>query len=79
MKVKTQPYKIYAAKAVLRGKFIAIPDFFKKQEKSHKHPNLLLLERLRKRRVKKTQSQKKQRNDKRLARRWWLHHFVIET
>ena len=48
MKVKTQPYKIYAAKAVLRGMFIAIPDFLKKQEKSHKHPNLLLLGRLKK-------------------------------
>ena len=49
-----------------------------KQEKSDKHPNLLP-ERLRKRRAKKTQSQKKERNDKRLARRWWLHRFVIET
>ena len=55
-----------------------IPDFLKKQEKSNKHPNLLP-ERLQKRRAKKTQSQKKERNDKRLARRWWLHRFVIET
>ena len=33
--MKTQPYKIWdAAKAVLRGKFIVIQAFLKKQEKS---------------------------------------------
>ena len=37
MKTKTQPFKIYgdAAKAVLRGKFIAIQAFLRKEEKSH--------------------------------------------
>ena len=34
--MKTQPFKIYgdATKAVLRGKFIAIEAFLKKEEKS---------------------------------------------
>ena len=36
MIMKTQPFKIYgdATKAVLRGKFIAIEAFLKKEEKS---------------------------------------------
>ena len=52
-----------AAKAVLRGKFIAIESYLKKQEKSNKQSNLTP-KGTRERRTNKTQSQYKERNHK---------------
>ena len=52
-----------AAKAVLRGKFIVIQAYLKKQTKNLKQPNVLLKV-IRKRRPNKAQSQQKKRNNK---------------
>ena len=52
-----------AAKAVLRGKFIAIQAYLKKQETSQKQANLTP-KAIRERRTKKLQSQWKERNHK---------------
>ena len=57
-----------AAKAVLRGKFIAIQSYLKKQEK-HQIDNLTLhLKQLKKEEQKKPQNQQKERNHKDLSR-----------
>ena len=54
-----------AAKAVLRGKFIAIQSYLKKQEASQKKKQSNLTPKaIRGRRTKKPQSQQKQRNHK---------------
>ena len=52
-----------AAKAVLRGKLIAVQSHLKKQEKSQIN-NLNTLKTTRERRTKKTRSQQKERNHK---------------
>ena len=53
-----------AAKAALRGKFMTIQSYLKKQEK-HRIDNLTLhLKQLNKKRTKKPQNQQKERNHK---------------
>ena len=53
-----------AAKAVLRGKFITIQSYLKKQETSQTNNLILPLKQLEKEKQKKPQSQKKERNHK---------------
>ena len=58
----------HAAKAVLRGKFMAIQSYFKKQEK-HRIDNLTLhLKQLETEEEEKKQNQQKERNHKDLSR-----------
>ena len=58
----------HAAKAVLRGKFIAIQSYFKKPEKtSNRQPNFTP-KTTGKRRIKKSKNQQKERNHKDLSR-----------
>ena len=52
------------SRAVLRGKFIEIQSYFKKQETSHKQPNLTPKAIRERRTKKKTQSEQKERNHK---------------
>ena len=59
------------SKAVLRGKFIAIQTYLKRQEKnSNKHPNILP-KGSRKRRTNKTTNQKKEENNTDQSRYKW--------
>ena len=57
MKTRRPKNQWEAAKAVLRGKFIAIQSHLKKQEKSQMNNLTLHLKTTRERRTKKTQSQ----------------------
>ena len=61
----------YAAKAVLRGKFIAIQAYLKKQETSQINNLTLHLKQLEKEEQKKTQNQQKERNHKDQIRNNW--------
>ena len=64
MKTKTWTPNLWdAAKAVLRGWFIAVQSYFKKQEKS-KTNNLSLTPKATRKRTNKTQSQQKERTQK---------------